>query len=83
VARTEALLGPRPEQPNKARAWDAASLRIDCYRLRYGVDDPRGLGEPSGERCQDRDRAQVQRTITAVSHFIEPRSLGPDLDIGL
>lgn len=81
AARTETLLGPAPEKASKARAWDIASRQIDSYRLRYRIEDPRGLGEPSGERWQDRDRAYVERTIGRVGRIIEPPSLGPDLGL--
>jgi hypothetical protein len=80
-ARNVALLGKRPEGLAKARAWDIAASRVDSYRLRYGIEDPRGLGEPSGERWQDHDRAYVERTIVSAGRFIEPPSPGPDLGI--
>lgn len=82
TARNVALLGERPEQPSKARAWDIAAGRVDSYRLRYGIEDPRGLGEPSTDRCQSVDRSRAERAIASAGRFIEPPSLGPDLGIG-
>lgn len=82
IARNVALLGERPEQPNKARAWDIAAARVDSYRLRYGIEDPRGLGEPSTDQWQAVDRSRVERAIASAGRFIEPPALGPDLGLG-
>jgi len=82
TARNVALLGERPDQPSKARAWDIAAARVDSYRLRYGIEDPRGLGERSSERWQSIDRSNVERAIANAGRFIEPPSLGPDLGLG-
>jgi hypothetical protein len=81
-ARNVALLGERPEKASKARAWDIAAGRVDSYRLRYGIEDPRGLGEPSTDRWQSIDRSHVERAIASAGRFIEPPSLGPDLGMG-
>src|SRR5690606_15190980 len=40
AARTETLLGQRPEKAGKARAWDIANRQVDSYRLRYRIEDP-------------------------------------------
>ena len=82
TTRNVGLLGERPEQASKARAWDIAAGQFDRFRLRHSIEDPRGLGEPSSDHWQDRDRAHIERTVAAAGRFIDPPALSPDLGFG-
>jgi hypothetical protein len=64
------VLGGRPDQPRNARARDVAAGRVDSYRLRYLIDDRRGLGEPSRDR-----RRSIDGSTARVS---SARSGAPD-----
>jgi hypothetical protein len=77
-------LGPRPEDPHKARAWAEGVDAIHGFRVRWGIEDSEAesLGPPSDDFRRRQDRDQVARRIREIQSTLdlERRALEVELD---
>jgi conjugative relaxase-like TrwC/TraI family protein len=68
-----AALGPYPEDPARARAWDEGADLICAYRLHYGITSPDGdpLGPRSGDAERRRERQAAQQRLDRIQQRLE------------
>lgn len=75
-----AELGGRPVSPAARALWRTAVARIQDYRSRYGVRDPkRPLGPEPQEPGQRADWQAVSEAITQAAATIDQYEPGIDL----
>jgi conjugative relaxase-like TrwC/TraI family protein len=76
-----AELGGRPRSSAARALWRTAAARIQDYRNRYGVDDPkRPLGPEPAEPGQRADWQAVSETIAQAAARIDTYERGIDFD---
>ena len=68
-----AALGPCPEDPSLAAAWENGADLIHGFRLRYGITSPSGdpLGLEGGGAARRRDRVATQERLARIQRRLD------------
>jgi hypothetical protein len=75
-----AELGGRPSSPAARAVWRAAAARIEDYRGRHGIDDPRlALGPKPPDPGQRGDWEAVSEAVTQAAEAIDQYERGLDV----
>jgi hypothetical protein len=75
-----AELGGLPASPSARAVWQTAAARIERYRSRYGIDDPKlPLGPEPQEREQRAEWQVVSEAIDRAVATIDQYERGIDL----
>ena len=70
----EAILGPRPDDPLRADAWDRAGEALAAYEDQWRLDSPSDLLRATGVETQESDRRDLLHFLAQAAQTLEASS---------